>query len=101
VIRVFPIPEQTTGQTLTMRAAYTPTLTAETVPDFLGQEHAESIASGAKSRLMLMSNMPWVNAPMGAYHQQRFDDAVTNTRINEAHDRVPGSVTVQARTFGF
>jgi hypothetical protein len=101
VVRVFPIPEQTTKPTLTMRAAYTPTLTAQTVPDFLGQEHAEAIANGAKGRLLLMSSMPWFNAQLGAYYQQRFDDVVVSTEIREAHDRVVGSVTVPSRTFGF
>jgi hypothetical protein len=101
LIRVFPIPEHVTGQSLTMRAAYTPTLTAQTVPDFLGQRHHEVIASGAKGRLMMMLGTPWFNAEMGAYFKQMFDNGVTRSRIEEAHDRVQGSVTVPSRTFGY
>jgi hypothetical protein len=99
-IRIFPIPSNSSGS-LVIRAAYVPTLTCTTLPDFLGQRHADVIASGAKSRAMLIPGQVWSNPQLGAYYQTKFDDGITKARIEEAHDRVPGTITVRPRAFGF
>ena len=99
-VSVFPIPNASAGA-LVMRMAFCPTASATTLPDFLGQEYMEVIASGAKARLMLMPGQSWANPQLGAYHRQQFDNGILNARIEEAHDRVPGTITVQPRRFGF
>lgn len=99
-IRVFPTPANSTGS-LVIRTAYVPTIACTTLPDFLGQRHLDVIASGAKSRLMLIPGQPWSNPQQGAYYQTRFPDGVIASRIEEAHDRVPGTITVRPRAFGF
>lgn len=101
-IRVFPMPAGVVGQSLTIRTAFSPTLTATTLPDFLGSYHAEILASGAKARLMMMAgDKPWANAQLGLYHRKLFDDGIANAKIAEIHDRVPGPLYVAPRRFGF
>lgn len=101
VIRIFPIPANVTDQTLVIRAAYAPTATATTVPDFLGQQHIEVIASGALARLMIKPGAAWANPQLGDYHQKKFTDGIADCQISEAHDRNPGTIKVQPRSFGF
>ena len=99
-VRVYPTPDNVTTQALTIRAAFIPTPTATTLPDFLGQYHMESIASGVKSRLLAMPNLAWSNPALGVYHKGLFDAAIIDARINELHDRTQGSITAAPRRFG-
>ena len=100
-IRVYPTPINVTDQALVMRAAFVPTMAATTLPDFLGQRHMEVIASGAKAKLMMIPGVAWSNPQLGAYYRQIFDAGIVNSRIEEAHDRVPGTIRVQPRSFGY
>jgi hypothetical protein len=100
-IRIFPTPANVTDQTLVIRAAYVPTISATTLPDFLGQQYMDVIASGVKAHLMLMPGTSWENPALSAFYKKKFDDGVVNARIEEAHDRVPGTLRVSPRRFGF
>jgi hypothetical protein len=101
LLRVYPVPMGTTGQALVVRATYVPKTNAATLPDFLGQRHMEGIASGAKARLMAMPGTPWSNPELAIYYRSLYDQSILNVRIEEAHDRVPGTIRVQPRSFGF
>ena len=101
LLRVYPTPVAVTGLAMVVRATYVPKMTAKTLPDFLGQRHLDAITSGAKARLLAMPGVDWSNPNLAAYHRGNFDNAILNTRIEEAHDRVPGTIRVQPRTFGF
>ena len=101
LIRIFPTPINVTDQTLVARTAFIPVMAATTLPDFLGQRHMEVIASGAKARLMLIPGTPWANPQLGTYHRELFNAGIVNARIEEAHDRVPGTIRVSPRSFGF
>lgn len=100
MVTVYPTPTSPTAA-LVMRACYAPTLGAATLPDFLGADALDAIASGAKARLMMMPNVPWSNPQLGGYYRQIFDNGVTDAITDEAHDRVPGALTVAPRKFGF
>lgn len=100
-LSVFPTPANVVDQALVVRAAFAPTPSAATLPDFLGQRFIEVMASGAKARLLAMAGTAWFNPPAAAYHQQIFANGMTQARIEEAHDRVQGTVTVRPRSFGF
>lgn len=100
-IRVFPTPDNVTTETITMRAAYEPTLTATTLPDFLGREFMDVMASGVKSHLMLMPGVSWSNPALAEFYGQKYESGVLDARIRELHDRVPGRLTVASRSFGF
>jgi len=99
-IRVYPTPANTTGQSMTVRAAFVPVSGASTLPDFLGQQHMEVIASGAKARLLMMPGVAWSNPVLAAYHKTLFDAGIVDARIAEQHDRVPGSLRAKYRAFG-
>lgn len=100
-IRVFPTPFNTTGQSMTVRVTYVPTATATSLPPYLGQMHLDEIAAGTKARLCMVPGKVWSNPEIGAYYKGVFDAAVTRSRIDESHDRVPSSLTVRPRSFGF
>jgi len=101
VLSVYPTPINLTGQTLLCRTVFVPTMTATTLPDFLGQDQLEVIAAGAKARLMAIPNVAWSNQLQAALNKTLFENGVIDARIEEAHDRVPGSITVAPRAFGF
>lgn len=100
-LSVFPTPAGVTGASLVVRACYFPAPNATSLPDFLGRNYLDAITSGAKARLMAVPAVPWSNPALGAYYRQIFDAAIIDSRIDEVHDRVPGRITVQPRSFGF
>lgn len=100
LLKVYPTPASP-SQSMVVRASYVPKMAATTLPDFLGNRHLEAIASGAKSRLLAMPGVAWANPELAMYHRAHFDKAILSTRIEEAHDRVPGTIRVQPRSFGF
>ena len=101
IMRVYPKPTSVNGSKLTLRIALIPISKATTLPDFLGLHHSETIASGAKARLLMMPSAPWFNPNLAERHRQLFGDGVLNARISELHDRTPSTVNVQYRKFGF
>ena len=101
VLRVYPTPVNVGTQALVCRTVFVPTSAATVLPDFLGQDQLEVIAAGTKYRLMLMPGVTWSNPELGAFYKTQFDAGVTDSQAEEAHDRVPGSMTVPARSFGF
>jgi hypothetical protein len=54
-----------------------PTLSALEVPDFLYENHAEAIASGALARLLAMPGQVWRDDQAALMHEARFEAAVT------------------------
>lgn len=101
VVTVYPMPSGTTGAALVMRACFVPTLTAATLPDFFGDAYLDGLTSGAKARLMLMPGKAWSNPDLGTYYRKVFEDAMVEASAQEAHDHVPGVLTVAPRRFGF
>lgn len=79
---VYPIPQETVANGLTVRAALKPTRLAETVEDVLFEDYAEAISSGAKYRLLSMASKPWTNGPSATLALATF-----NTAINVARQR--------------
>lgn len=100
MLKVYPTPEKPT-QALTVRVTYTPTLSATALPDFFTSKHLDALTSGAKARLMVMPGVSWSSPELAVYYRANFDKAIVNTRIEEAHDRVPGTIRVKPRIFGF
>jgi hypothetical protein len=94
-VSVYPSPAST-DYALIVRAAFTPTLTTTTLPDFLD---IDVVTSGAKARVMAMPGVTWSNPQLSAYYKSVFDAGITQYRIEEHHGRVPGSVRVQPRAF--
>ena len=101
MIRLFPKPMNVTGSKLVARVALIPTSNAAVLPDFLSLHYFETIASGAKARLLLMPSASWFNAALAERHRQLFLEGITNARIAEIHDRTPSTINVQFKKFGF
>lgn len=53
-------------------------------PDFLLEEHVETIAAGAKARLMGMEGQPWTNDKGVLKYQARFDMATGKAKTRAA-----------------
>ena len=69
---------------LRINAALKPTRTAATFPDWIYQRYSETIAHGAKGRLMLVAGKPYTNKQAGAYHMQQFYGGVSEAMIRAA-----------------
>jgi hypothetical protein len=98
-ITVFPTPLDAQGALLTFRAQYAPKRTATTLPAFLLERHLDALVAGAKARLFSQVNVPWSSAAFAAMHAQAYEQAVVNARIEQLHDRVPGTLRVAPRRF--
>lgn len=98
-IRIYPIPKDSQGRTITMRVAYAPTMTSTTVPDELGIKYWDYLQAGAKGRLMLIPGKSWTNPAMAGVYKQQFEDGKLKAKIDILHDRVQGSVSVRPHPF--
>lgn len=93
-VRLFPIPVADSGD-LVVIAACEPTLTAQTLPDYLLNDWQETIAAGAYARLGAIPGKSWTNADIVAEGWEMFKDGVaqaTAKRIREA-----GATRLRAR----
>ena len=86
-------------QFLVVRAVYAPRLTGQTLPDLLLSRYAIAIASGAKSRLMLIPGQAWSNPVLAQFYAAQHQDAAINARIDMERDNVTGSLRVKPRSF--
>jgi hypothetical protein len=99
-IRVYPMPTDPNGETLSMHAVYTLKDDATTIPDEIVQRYRKVIAAGAKATLMGMSKVAWADPVNAARHQSEFDSGKVVARITANHDKTTGCVVVPARRFG-
>lgn len=100
-VTVYPSPMNSNGALLQLRVAFAPGLTSTGVPDAVGNDYFETIVAGAKARLMLTAGKAWSNPAMGVLAAQKFASDLVDVRIRVLHDMSVGSLTVQARPFGF
>jgi hypothetical protein len=61
-------------------AAYMPTRSASSLPDFLYTQHAESIAAGALARLFILPGQPWTDAGLATGWRGMFNAAADELR---------------------
>jgi hypothetical protein len=98
-IRIFPIPNDSTNQTITLRVAYAPKLDATSIPDELAIKYWDALIGGAKARLMVTPGKAWTNANLSAYNRGLFDAGILKAKISALHDRVEGSLSVRPHPF--
>lgn len=98
LLSLYPTPSQ--AETMVVRAAYAPTESATTLPDFLGWDYRDAMTGGAKANLMAMAGKPWSQPDHVAFQRQKFDDAVATALAEELHGRTVGTVTLRPRRFG-
>jgi hypothetical protein len=98
-IRIYPIPIGANRQTLTMRVAYAPEMSATAIPDELAIKYWDALIGGAKARLMTTPGKAWTNTALALYNRRLFDDGVLKAKISALHDRVEGSLSVRPHPF--
>lgn len=99
-LRVYPIPVNSQGLKLSLRAAFVPRMDAQLLPDRLINEWFEPLLSGAKARLMAMPKRAWSEPQLAAYHRGLFESAKTDARIAADADGAQASGRVRVRPFG-
>jgi len=97
VLRVYPTPQSPVSSML-VTVAYTPSIDATSLPDFM-KRFVDTISAGAKAQLLMMT--AWVNPQMASYYRAQFMDGINRARIQDAHGGVVGPLRVKPRAFGF
>lgn len=77
---LYPIPDETKANSLTMRIALKPNRSVETVEDVLYEDYAEHIASGCLARLMLSPNKTYTNPQLSVVHNNLFKQGINKAK---------------------
>jgi hypothetical protein len=94
---VYPIPNETVKQSITLRVALKPTRSATTIDDLIYEEYAETIGSGAISRLALSPGKPYSNAGLANAHRALFQAGLNVARDRSQNGYVRASRQVKMR----
>lgn len=78
------LPPQSGNSALRIEAALKPTISSTTFPTWMLERYSETIAHGAKARMMLSPKKPYSDAKLGAYHQQQFFLGIADARTRAA-----------------
>lgn len=89
---VYPIPDETTKLSLTLRVALKPTRSAQTIDDLIFEEYAEIIGHGAITRLALSPGKPYSSQPVAATR-----NALYMAGLNVARDRAQKGYVRQSK----
>lgn len=79
---VYPIPDKTSANAITMRAALKPTRSATTIDDLIYEEYAETVGRGAVTRLALSPGKPYSDDKLAAV-----SNSLYVAGLNVARDR--------------
>lgn len=75
-IRIVRIPTEAIANGLELTVALKPARISEDCPDWILEDHAETIAHGALARLFSMRGVPWSDPQMAGAHESRFNTAI-------------------------
>lgn len=98
-ISLYPVPDTTLPDGITVRAAYAPTVTAATVPDVLFNTWVEQISLGAIARLTSMASQPFFSAGTSAEYRTQFLLAVRAAGIQARSGKSAAASKVQSVGF--
>lgn len=79
---LYPIPNETVANSITMRVAVKPTRSVDTIDDFIYEDYAETIGHGAVARLCLSPDKPYYNEKLAVARE-----ALYRAGLNVARDR--------------
>ena len=100
-IRMVRTPNSTAADNdYTIDTFQAPSLTADTVPDWLFSEWRLILADGAKAFLMEQEDTPWGNRVRARALRAKFEMGISEGRIRKAQGRTLGKLEVQAVPFG-
>lgn len=78
------------GGNLRIQAALKPTRISTTFPDWIFERYIETIAHGAKGRLMTIPKKPYSDKETGAWHLQMFAGLIGEARVRTARGNTRG-----------
>lgn len=79
---LYPIPNETVANSITLRVALKPSRSVDTIDDFIYEDYAETIAHGAISRLCISPDKPYYNEKLAVARE-----ALYRAGLNVARDR--------------
>jgi hypothetical protein len=94
---VYPIPKETAANAITMRVALKPTRTATSIDDFIYEDYAEVIGSGAIARLALSPGKPYSNTQLAMARNALYISGLDVARDRAQNGYVRASKQVQMR----
>ncbi|MBQ7625910.1 MAG: hypothetical protein IJS87_02455 [Rhodocyclaceae bacterium] len=77
-----PAPASSAPGALSVLMALAPARNAETIPQWLFNRYNLTLVDGITSRLMLMGNRPWSDAPTGADLRARYERGLAQARAH-------------------
>ena len=95
--RLYPIPEIDIANSLVIGLIMKPSRDSAGVPDWIFEQWAETIAHGAKARLMGMKGRDWYSPEEGVDEQSDFDIGIHDAtiRANKGHSRQNSQVQMR------
>jgi len=96
---VLPAPSLSETAVLTVRVALKPTRTCSYVNDTLYNTWADTVACGARARLMAMPNQSWSNIQLSLHYRTLFEQGVNRARRIAEHGMVRSPMAVESRPF--
>ncbi len=83
------MPPATAGN-LRVLAALKPTRASTTFPSWIYERYIETIAHGAKAKIMMIPKKPYTDVKLGAYHLEMFNGLAGDARIRAARGNTRG-----------
>lgn len=97
--RPVPIPDVTLGNAFSLIVALKPTRTSTGIDTTIYEEHLDTLACGAKARLMEVPGKPWTNVMLSQYHRGKFEAGVLSAMNRVATGYGRASLRVKPRSF--
>lgn len=98
-VTVYPTPMGAT-KPLRIKGVFMPKRTITSIPDNVALFHLDTIAMGAKAKLMMQAKQTWSDKVMGDYWTKKFEIAVESASIDKSKGDVESSTQVRPRAFG-
>jgi hypothetical protein len=96
-VSVWSPPDKDYVNGLTMRVALKPSRASEGIESVILEDYAETIASGALSRLMISVGKPYSNEKMAAVHRTLFQQGINVARQRGTHGQVRSILSAKLR----
>jgi len=94
-ISVWPLPDKTYQNGLTLRVALKPSRSSTAVEDVLFEDYAETIAAGALGRLMMSSGKPYTDLKLAAARKAEFAAGLNVARQRAGHGHTRSNLSVR------
>lgn len=94
---LYPVPDKTVTNAITMRVALAPLRSSETCADFLYEQWVEDICAGAAARLQASPNKAYTNPQFAVSNQRRYTAGVNDARMRSNRGFTRANMQVKLR----